>query len=477
MSHSELHPLAPEPRPGNGPAATAAAVARADLRRDIGLWGALAIMVGIMIGNGIFRAPIEIAPKLGSPWLILALWVVGGLISLCGALTYAELATMYPQSGGVYVFLREGLGRGVAFVFGWTYMLITKPYAAAGIAVVFGEHVNALFRVHWDYRITTCAMLFLLTVINTVHVRVGSSVAVFLTALKVLALVAIAALGFTLGVGSPAHFASVPTEVSLLAALTPVMAAILWAYDGWSDVGAIAGEVRNPQRRLPRIYLLGTAAITGLYVAVIAAYLWVVPLGDMRKIHPDTGIAPEVTTRLLGAAAATGVTLVVLISTFGSTHGSIITGARVTYAQARDGLLFRFLGVVSPRWGTPIVSLWVQLLLSCLATIFVANWSDLIGGFTFTMWIFYALAAVSIFILRRRRPDLVRPYRCWGYPVIPLLFIAAAAFMTVLALWNDLSSPATRGVKTLPWLGVLLAGWPVYLVWRRVAGRVPAASA
>jgi APA family basic amino acid/polyamine antiporter len=202
--------------------------------------------------------------------------------------------------------------------------------------------------------------------------------------------------------------------------------------------------------------------------------MWVVPLETMRTLDPQAGIAPLVMDRLLGPTGFTAVLLVVLISTLGSTHGSIITGARITYAQARDGLLFRFLALVHRTWATPIVSLWVQLLLSCLAALFVGKWTALIGGFTFTMWIFYALAAASVFILRRRRPEAERPYRCWGYPVIPALFIAAAAFMTVLAIWNDVSSPESGGWGTLPWLAVLLAGWPVYLVWRRF---VPSSAA
>ncbi len=449
------------------------ASAEPDLPRSIGFWGAIGVMVGIMIGSGIFRSPSAIAESLGSPALILGLWAAGGALSLCGALTYAELAAMFPQTGGVYVFLREGYGRGVAFVFGWTYLLLSKPFAAGGIAMVFAEYLNGLLGTHWDVRVVTSAVLVALTVLNTFGLRLGSGVAAILTALKVAALAAIVVLALALMNGSSANFASEPLAAPdgvaplLLVGLAAAMSLVLWTYDGWSDVGSIAGEVRDPQRNLPRVYLAGTAAVTALYLAVNAVYIWLAPLSEMRQ----TGtIAPLVVERLLsglGVAAnvgATIVSLVVLISTLGSTHGSIITGARISFAQARDGLLFRFLGRVEPRFGTPAVSLWVQLVLALAATWYAGNFQKLAETFVFTMWIFYGLAGGVVFILRRTRPDAERPYRCPGYPWVPGLFIVASVAMTVLGL---IEKPG----QNLIWVGVLLAGAPVYLLWRRLAGR------
>ncbi|MFM9994621.1 MAG: APC family permease [Phycisphaerales bacterium] len=441
-----------------------------ELPRAIGFWGASAVMVGIMVGSGIFKTPPVLADYIGSPWMILALWAVGGALSLCGALTYAELATMYPQTGGVYVFLREAYGRGMAFVFGWTYLLLSKPFAAAGIAVVFAEHLNPLLGVNWDARVTTSVVLITLTVVNTFGLRLGSGVAAFLTAIKLAALCAIVVLGLAVLNGSTGNFASVPVPpigghaVSVLTALAVGMSLIMWTYDGWSDVGAIAGEVREPQRNLPRTYLVGTAAVTLLYLAVNAVYMWMVPLTEMRGTD---NVGPVVAGRImegLGYAANLGVVIVgvvVLLSTLGSTHGSIITGARISYAQARDGLLFRFLGHVEPRFRTPAVSLWVQLSLSLGALWYAGSFKDLAGTFVFTMWIFYGLAAGAIFILRARHPDAERPYRCWGYPWVPGLFIAASLAMTALGL---IESPK----QNLIWVGVLLAGVPVYVVWRRL---------
>jgi amino acid transporter len=442
-----------------------------DLPRRIGFWGASAIVVGVTIGTGIFRQPPEIAKFMGSPAMILALWALGGLLSLCGALTYAELATMFPQSGGVYVFLREGLGRAVAFVFGWTYMLITKPFAAAGIAVIFSEHLLMLLKVEFAdagrralaVNAITTAELVLLTVINAVGVGPSTALAKLLTGLKMGALAAMVALAVVLMKGSPENFSAGPSPVGLWAALAPVMLAILWTYDGWSDIGSIAGEVREPDRLLPRIYITGPLAVMALYLAVNAVYLWLVPLGEMRR--SDT-VAPQAMERLIGPAGGWVVIAVIMISALGASHTAVLTGARVTFAQARDGLLFRSLGHIHPRFQTPDVSLWVQLVMSVAALWYTGSFKKLADGFTFTMWIFYGLAACSIFILRARRPDASRPYRCWGYPLVPAIFIGAAVAMTILTIVADCQDAKSHGSTTLPWIGVLIAGLPVYYAWR-----------
>lgn len=456
-----------------------------DLPRRIGFWGASAVGVGVMIGSGIFRQPPEIANQLGSPAVILLLWLLGGILSLFGGFTYAELATMYPQSGGIYVFLREGLGRPVAFIFGWTYMLITKPFAAAGIAVIFGEHILLLADIDVPdphrraivVNTMVTVILALLTAINAMGVSQSTGLAKILTSLKVLALVAIIGIALALRKGGAVNLHAFPAPKPFLAALAPVMLAILWTYDGWSDVGAIAGEVESPRKQLPRIYLVGTAAVTLIYVAINAVYMWLVPLPEMRG---SSTVAPLVMDRLIGPAGGIAVTIIIIVSTLGSTHSSILTGARVTFAQARDGLLFRFLARVHPARQTPAIALGFQLLMSCLAlwhTVLLnpvgpdgkpaaSAFSRLADGFTFTMWIFYGLAGLAIFILRVRRPDAPRPYRCWGYPVVPALFVLAAGAMTYLCIRSDIANPDSRGMQTLPWLGILALGLPTYYLWR-----------
>lgn len=444
-----------------------------DLKRTIGFWGAVAVMIGVIIGSGIFKVPAEISQQIASPGLILGLWVLGGLICLAGALTLAELAAMFPASGGVYVFLREGYGPVPAFVFGWSYLLLIKPFAAGGIAFVFGESLNAMLGVSWDPRVSTTVMLLSLTVINLLGVGLATGVARVLTFVKFAALAAIVVLACVLANVSldafrtPASLSAGPVaSPSLWAALAACMAGILWTYDGWADVGAIAGEVKEPQRQLPRIYVLGTLAVIGIYVLVNAAYLLVLPLDEMRSMaaaDKNLSVAAEVMKRLLGATGAVAILAAVVISTLGSTHSSIMTGARVSYAQARDGLLFRFIGHVSPRFGTPDYSLIAQVVLSIVAVWYLGSFQELAAGFVFTMWIFYGLAGAAIFVLRVRRPELARPFRCPGYPVVPAVFVLSSLGMFVLTLRQSWE-------MNLKWLGVLAAGVPVYFVWRAVTG-------
>lgn len=436
-----------------------------DLPRKVGFWGAIAVLVGVVIGSGIFKTPSSIAQHLGDPYLILGLWMLGGLVALCGALTFAELAAMMPRSGGVYVFIREGFGRCPAFVFGWTYMLITKPSAAAGIAVVFAEHLNELTGQTWNVPAVTCAALFILTLINVLGVRGSARVAVALTSFKFAALAGVIVLGVIAAVremlapgasgGQQGGFTTVASNSSLWKALVPVMAAIMWTYDGWSDVGAIAGEVKNPEKNLPRVYFLGTLSVIALYVLANAVYMWHIPLPEMAA---SGTVAPLLMEKLIGPVGAVAVTIMIIVSTFGSSHVSVMTGARVTFAQARDGLLFAFLRKIHPRYETPAVALWVQLALSCLAVIILKDFQNLANSFVFTMWIFYGMGAVALFVLRARHHAHERPFRVPGYPVVPAVFVAASLAMTVLAI---IDSPR----DTLPWLGVLAAGVPVYFVW------------
>lgn len=456
----------------------------AQLQRTIGFWGAIAVMIGVIIGSGIFKQPPSIAAQFGSPWLILGLWIAGGLLCLAGAFTYGELAAMYPDSGGVYVFIREGYGHCAAFVFGWAYLVLVKPFAAGGIAFIFGEHVNIIatvigrawfdptFTANWDVRISTTVMLLSLTAINIRGVALSTAFAGVLTVLKFGALAAIVLFTLALGKVDFANLApaATPSQPDVFKALTVVFAGILWTYDGWADVGSIAGEVREPQRRLPRIYIGGTLAVIAIYVLVNAAYFMLVPIDEMRARAAADGnfsVAPLVMQRLIGDAGGVAVVLIVLFSTLGSSHASIMTGARVSYAQARDGLLFRFIGHVHPRWATPDAALITQVLLSVVAVWFLGSFQALADGFVFTMWIFYAMAGGAIFILRMRRPNATRPFRCPGYPVVPALFVLSALAMTGLSIYADRDSSF---LNTLPWIGVLLAGAPVFYLWKWLTG-------
>jgi APA family basic amino acid/polyamine antiporter len=236
------------------------------------------------------------------------------------------------------------------------------------------------------------------------------------------------------------------------------MAAIMWTYDGWCDVGSIAGEVKEPQRMLPRVYVIGTLAVIVLYVLANGVYLGHLSLDEMRQTKT---VAPLLLTRLAGPAGMFAVTVLIMISTIGSSHASIMTGARVTFAQAQDGLLFRFLGRVNPTYETPAVALWTQCLLSCAVVLMLQDFAELADSFVFTIWIFYGMSAISVFILRVRLREQMRPFCVPGYPYVPAIFIFASALMTVLAIIDD---PKKNGA----WLGVLAAGVPVYFVWRKL---------
>lgn len=453
-----------------------------DLPRVLGPWSASAIMIGVIIGSGIFQTPAEAAKHLGSPYAILGFWVLGGVLSLFGALIYSELACLYPQSGGVYVFIREAYGRCAAFVFGWSYMLLIKPLAAGGIAVVFTSHLQTLLHAAFPGAVPpagtemfphaaqaiTCAMLLVLTFINVMGVRLGANVATLLTSIKFLALAAIVILPVLVGAVHPANFASTPAPESFLHAIAPVLAAVLWTFDGWADVGAIAGEVENPQQNLPKIYIRGTLAVTALYLAVNVSFMLLVPLTEMRT--QDT-IAPLAFERLLGPGAGLVVAAVIVLSTAGATHASIMTGARVTYQQARDGLLFSPLGRVSRR-ETPGVSLWVQLALSCLAVIFFKYFAALTSGYVFTIWIYYGLGAFALFVFRWKHPDAPRAFRVPWYPFIPVVFILAALGMTILTIAGDFSPGSTDRFASLRFLGIMALGVPAFYIWEKQRRRL-----
>jgi APA family basic amino acid/polyamine antiporter len=428
-----------------------------DLPRRIGFWGGSAIMVGIIIGSGIFQTPPPIAKELGSPALILCLWVVGGVLSLFGAFVYAEISTMFPRSGGIYVYLNEGLGSRVAFTFGWTYLLLLKPFAAAAVSITLADHVNKLFGTSWNTPAIAGVTIVVLTCVNVVTVKGSSIAAIVLTSLKALALAAIVGLGLLLAKGSSANFAAVvPAAKPTWMGVAPSIGMILWTYDGWADVSAISGEVNEPGRQLPRILVMGVCATIVLYVAVNAVYFSLVPVQEMAGLKT---VAPLVMERLIGPKSAQVVTAMIVISTLGAGHAAILTGARVTFAQAQDGLLFRFLGHVHPKHQTPDVSLWIQAVLAIVAILYLGKFEDLSEGFVFVLWIFHGLIAASVMVLRSRRPDLERPYKCWGYPWIPIVFIVICAGMTLASIANE---PR----KTLAWLGVLFLGIPAHALWK-----------
>ncbi|MCB9568585.1 MAG: amino acid permease [Myxococcales bacterium] len=442
------------------------------LPRRLGLWSTVAVLVGSTIGSGIFRTPAVVAERVPDLGLFALAWVLGGVVALAGALTLAELAAAMPRTGGIYVYIREAFGRLPAFLFGWCELMILRPSAYGALAITSSEYLWRLVGADGAAllaplplsraQLTAAAMLIVVAIVNIRGVRLGALVQNVSTVIKVAAILAIIVLGVALVPTAPELAAPAGAGAGAgtsAATFGLAMVSILWAYDGWSDAGFVSGEVRDPQRALPRSFILGTLAVVVLYLAVNAVYASVIPIAEMPG---SPLIAADVATRLIGPVGATLVAAAVMVSTFGTLNGTMMTGPRVFYAMAEDGLFFRRIAAIHPVYGTPSAAIILSVL---LGVVFVASrsFAELADGFVVGIWPFYALAVAAVFVLRRRRPELERPYRVVGYPVVPLLFLVASIYL--------LGSYAV----TTPWtfavnVAVIAAGAPIYALWLRRQG-------
>jgi amino acid transporter len=418
--------------------------------------------VGSTIGSGIFRTPARIAGYVPAPVPMFGVWVLGGLLALCGALTYAELAAMHPRSGGVYVYIREGFGRLPAFLFGWTELLLIRASALGAIATPFAEYLlrslgydpkiepNATY-VHY----VAAAAIVLTAGLNYVGIRWSSLILNLTTGAKYGALVLLVVLAFVIGGGSATHFteaggAAHPGLFGL------ALVSVLWAYDGWGDLSFVGGEVKDPERNLPRALIIGTGSVIAIYLFVNAAYLYLLPIAQMAQ---SPLVAADAAQLIVGRMGVGLIAVVVMIATFSTLVGSILTAPRIFFAMADDGLLFKSVARVHPRFHTPSVSILVTGALG-VVWVLLLNFDQLADQFVVAIFPFYALAAASVFVLRRRRPDHPRPVRVLGYPVVPLLFIVA----TFLILGNALREhPGPTGLA----FGGILLGVPAYFWWTR----------
>jgi len=435
------------------------------LPRRLGPWSAVAVLVGSTIGSGIFRTPAIIAARVPSPWPMLGVWVLGGLLALCGALTYAELAAMFPRSGGVFVYVREGFGRLPAFLFGWTELLLIRASALGAIATPFAEYL--LRSLGFDPQLPQYAAavhyvaalaIALTATLNYVGVRWSAVVLNLTTSAKYGALVLLVVLAFLSGRGEVGHFtaAAGPLSGGLFGL---ALVSVLWAYDGWGDLSFVGGEVRDPERNLPRALILGTGAIVVIYLLVNAAYLYLLPLD---RVAQSPLVAADAAQLLVGRVGVGIIALVVMVSTFSTLLGSMLTAPRIFFAMADDGLFFRSVARVHPRFQTPSVSIVMTALLG-IGFVLVRTFEQLADQFVVAIFPFYALAAAAVFVLRRRRPDAARPVRVFGYPAVPLLFVLASLLILLNAL---LEHPGATGLAFL----IILAGIPVYYAWLRVRG-------
>lgn len=427
------------------------------LVRRLGAFSGAMVVVGIVIGTGLYRVPPVVAAPFTSPLAPLAIWLGGGVVALAGALSIAELAAMFPDAGGLYVYIREAFGPLAAFLFGWMWLL-TDPISWAAQALVFSEYLGVLFGLPaLVEHVTAAALILIIALVQTRSVAAASWVQNVFTSLKILTLATLAAaLVFT--VREPSHLTHYPAvpRAGTMGGIVIALLAVLWAYDGWENLTALAGEVRNPGRNLPRALVGGTLLVLLLYVGVNAGYLHV--LGTVG-VSASRSVAVDALRGSAGAATVTIVALLVMISVLGSLNGSMLSDPRVFYALARDGLFFQAVGRVHRRHHTPYVAIAMD---AALAMIFVStrSFADLAAAYVLGIWPFLMLAVLALMRLRRTRPELPRPYRAWGYPYLPMLFLLASSLVLASALWEE------------PWhvvssLALTALGVPLYAVWKR----------
>jgi APA family basic amino acid/polyamine antiporter len=471
------------------------------LVRGINLTAAVALVVGSMIGSGIFIVPADIARQVGTPGLLVVVWAVTGLLTVMGALTQGELAAMYPKAGGQYVFLREGLSPLWGFLYGWTLFLVIQTGTIAAVGVAFARFLSVLWPVispevflslghvpslgdllftlvgrppatpqvieigvSWQ-RIVGIGTVLLLTWVNVQGVKTGAWIQTVLTGAKVIALGGLILLGLTVGRQVEAvslnfgdFWGGQAFSLALLPVIGAAMVGSLFSSDAWNNVTFAAAEVKNPRRNLPLALAAGTVLVTVFYVLANVSYLSVLSIADIQHAAQDR-VGTAAAQVIFGDAGLTVMAVAILISTFGCNNGLILSGARVYYAMAHDGLFFRTVGLVDPKRHTPKVALWVQALWTSLLAL-SGTYGQLLDYVIFAAVLFYFLTAIALFRLRHLKPDIERPYRTLGYPWMPAIYLLATGAVMVNLLFM-------KPLYTWPGLLIVVIGIPVYFVWKR----------
>lgn len=435
------------------------------LPRVLSLWDVVMIVVGGVIGSGIFLTPSKIAAQVPSPLLMLAVWVVGGLFSFFGAVAFAELGAAMPEAGGIYVYLREAYGPLLSFLFGWTLFLVIDSGSIATLAVAFSSEILPKFPAFAEISKTTrtliaAGFIAFLGIVNYVGVRWGSRLQNFLTYIKVSAIgiVVVVAFFFSKGQGHVGNFVEPspgPFNFGLFGAFGIGLVASLWAYKGWEAATYSAGEVKNPRKNLPLGILLGTVAVIAVYVLANLAYLYIFPVGEIAR---SGSVAPDLMRALTGPFGASLITFLILFSILGAANQNMLTSPRVYFAMARDGMFFKKIAECHPKFLTPHVSIIAITIWSILLTL-TGTFEQLFTYVIFGEWIFFGMTVFAVIVLRRKRPNLERPYKTWGYPVTPLLFVLAAVYVAVGSLLSSFRN-AMFGLL------IICLGIPAYLYWR-----------
>jgi APA family basic amino acid/polyamine antiporter len=450
----------------------------AELKRDLGLWGAVALVVGTTIGSGIFLVPKDMVNQVGSPEMVFAVWIFGGFLSLFGALTYAELSSMLPEAGGEYVYLNAAYGRFWGFVYGWTQTWVAKAASIATLATGFFLYLanfapgleGVFYQVNLPIgpnggpleirygQLLAIVVILALGGINYLGVRFGGNVQIVLTVVKVVLIAAVIGFGLTFTGGkAPAAPVAAPGG---WAGFFGALVAALWAYDGWNNAGMVASEIRNPQRNLPIALIAGVTGIMAIYLAANAAYFHVL---TGAEVGASNRVAATMMDRVLGAPGAGLVSVAAMLSIVAALNGSLLSGARIPFAMARSGLFFRGAAKVHPQYYTPSKAI-VLLTIWSAAIVLTGRYDDLYTLVIFPSWILYGMTAASVIVLRRKRPELPRPYRVLGYPVVPLLFVLVAIALIYSTLQNK---PRESGIG----LFLIVTGLPFYFYWKRRGNR------
>ncbi|SPE41491.1 Amino acid permease-associated region [Candidatus Sulfopaludibacter sp. SbA3] len=446
---------------------------RIELKRDLGTWPAMSIVVGTVIGSGIFLVPHTMIQRVGTVKALFVVWIVGGLLSLAGALSYAELAAAIPEAGGEFAYLREAYGPMWGFLYSWTQLWVAKSGSIATLGTGFFLYLTNFFpsldTVFYSIplpigpgggpleirsgQVLAIVLILLLAWLNYYGVKLGGNVQVAVTAVKValIGFVIIAGLGF----GQPHAAVAVSVTALTFRGFIAALVAALWAYDGWNNVSMVSSEIHDPQRNLPLALIGGTLAVIAIYLLANIAYFRVM---TPAEVAGGTRVAADMMRRIMDGFGANAVSVAAMISIFAALNGSILSGARVPYAAARQGLFFRSIGNVSPKYRTPGVSIIVLTLWSCLLVL-SGRYDDLFNLVIFASWILYGMTAAAVLVLRWKQPALPRPYKTLGYPVVPLLFIFGAI---ILIVSTAIDRPRESGMG----ICLILAGLPFYFHWK-----------
>ncbi len=432
------------------------------MKRTLTLLDSTMINVGTIIGSGIFLVPTTIALYMYSTSLTLLVWLVAGILTLFGALSMAELGAAMPRAGGQYVYLKEAYGPFWGFLYGWSSFWVINSASIAALAVAFATYLGHFYSLTpIQIKLIAITAITAFTLLNTYGLRTGVWVQNIITFLKIGGLLAIIFLGIFLSGGETANFLPIlpgRAFTSLVPLFGLALVAALWSYDGWIEVTYIGGEVKNPGLNIPRSLLLSTLVLIVIYILVNVTFIFLLSL---PVIAQSQMVASEAVSVVLDSAGTTLVVIIILVSTLGGVHVNILTSPRIYYAMAKDKLFFKSLAEIHPKHGTPAVSLIISGIWSSLL-VFSGTFYQIITYVVFVSWIFYAMSCAAVIILRHKQPDLKRPYRTWGYPIVPMIFILLSGFLVINTI---VSSP----LNALIGAGLILTGFPAYIYWKRIS--------